>query len=397
MLQRAHRIKLKPNNKQVTYFKKACGVRRLAFNWGLAEWKRQYEVGEKPSAFGLNKQFNAVKKSEFPFVSEVTKCAPQRAFADLEKAFKKFFKKTSRYPKFKKKGQRDSFYVDNLKFKLNGKSIKIPKLGWVRMQESQRLPGRRLSATVSKEAAGWFVSITVEIPDGSECSDSQVYSAVGVDLGIDKLAVLSNGITFENPKTTKKYEKRLRRLNKSLARKKKGSSNREKAKKKLGLLHSRIRNVRKDFLHKLTSYLADNYSDICIEDLNTSGMAKNRRLAKSVQDASFSEIRRQLVYKSIRVHVVGRFFPSTKLCMACGQLHDMPLNKRTFQCSCNGVSIDRDLHAAQNILRAGCPNVKPVEREALILGQLPENETTFWEAGNVHKFNGFEGAPCNFL
>ena len=397
MLQRAHRIKLKPNNKQVTYFKKACGVRRLAFNWGLAEWKRQYEVGEKPSAFGLNKQFNAVKKSEFPFVSEVTKCAPQRAFADLEKAFKKFFKKTSRYPKFKKKGQRDSFYVDNLKFKLNGKSIKIPKLGWVRMQESQRLPGRRLSATVSKEAAGWFVSITVEIPDGSECSDSQVYSAVGVDLGIDKLAVLSNGRIFENPKTTKKYEKRLRRLNKSLARKKKGSSNREKAKKKLGLLHSRIRNVRKDFLHKLTSYLADNYSDICIEDLNTSGMVKNRRLAKSVQDASFSEIRRQLVYKSIRVHVVGRFFPSTKLCMACGQLHDMPLNKRTFQCSCNGVSIDRDLHAAQNILRAGCPNVKPVEREALILGQLPENETTFWEAGNVHKFNGFEGAPCNFL
>ena len=381
-MRRAHKIKLKPNNKQATFFKKACGVRRLAFNWGLAEWKRQYEAGEKPSTSGIRKQFNALKRSDFLFAYETPAGVTAQAFSDLDTAFKNFFRKTSRYPRFKKKDQRDAFRLDNQKFKLDGKSIRIPKLGWVRMQESLRLSGKLLSATVSKEATGWFVSILVEIPDGSECSDSQVYSAVGVDLGIDKLAVLSNGRIFENPKTTKKYEKRLRRLNKSLARKKKGSNNREKAKKKLGLLHSRIRNVRKDVLHKLTSYLADNYSDICIEDLNTSGMAKNRRLAKSVQDASFSEIRRQLVYKSIRVHVVGRFFPSTKLCMSCGQLHDMPLNKRTFQCSCNGVSIDRDLHAAQNILRAGCPNVKPVEREALVLRQLPGNETIFWEAGN---------------
>lgn len=349
----SHKIKLKPNNAQRTYFQKASGCSRLAYNWGLEQWSAQYKAGEKPSAFELKKQFNAVKKEKFPFVYEVTKTACERAFTDLDSAFKRFFKKKARYPRFKKKGVSDSFYISAQYVKVEGKKIKIPKLGWVRMTEELRFSGKVLSATISKRADMWFVSIAVEIPDAPVCSDNQVHSAVGIDLGINKLATLSDGRVFENPKTTKKYEKKLRRLNKSLARKKKGSSNWRKARRKLSKLHYKIKCTRQDAIHKMTSEISRNYSDVCLEDLNSKGMVRNRKLSKVVSDASFGEVRRQLVYKTIRVHFVDRWFPSTKLCMNCGQLHNIPLHKRVFTCDCGVGPIDRDLHAAQNILRQG--------------------------------------------
>jgi putative transposase len=351
----SHKIKLKPNNIQRTYFQKACGCSRLAYNWGLEQWNTQYKAGEKPSAFGLKKQFNAVKKEKFPFVHEVTKTACERAFTDLDSAFKRFFKKKSKYLRFKKKGVSDSFYISSQYIKVDGKRIRIPKLGWVRMTEELRFEGRILSVTITKKSDMWFASIAVDIPDAPVCSDNQVHSAVGIDLGISKLATLSNGEVFENSKTTKKYEGRLRRLNKSLARKKKGSNNWKKAKLKLSRLHYKISCTRQDAIHKMTSEISKNYSDVCMEDLNSKGMIKNRRLSKAVSDASFGEIRRQLSYKAIRIHFVDRYFPSTKLCMNCGQLHNMSLNKRVFECGCGVGPIDRDLHAAQNILRQGLP------------------------------------------
>lgn len=352
----SHKIKLNPNNKQKTYFKKACGCSRLAYNYALEQWGIQYNAGGKPSAFALKKEFNAVKKEKFPFVYEVTKTACERAFTDLEQAFKKFFKKTAKYPRFKKKGQKDSFYISAQYIKIEGNKLKIPKLGWVRMTEALRLHGKLLSVTISKTAGMWFVSINVDVPEGVECSDNQVHYATGVDLGISKLAVLADGTMFENPKNTKIYERRLRRLNKSLARKTKGSSNWKKAKLKLSKLHHRIKWARQDAIHKMTTWIGQNYSDVCIEDLNVKGMVKNIKLAKAVSDASFSEIRRQLEYKCLRVHVIDRFFPSTKLCMECGQLHVMPLHKRIFECDCGAnPPMDRDHHAAQNLLRQGLP------------------------------------------
>lgn len=352
-MQRAHKIKLEPNNLQATYFKKACGVKRFTYNWGLAEWKRQYSVGLKPSAFQLKKEFNALKRDQFPFVTEVTKCAAECAFANLDRAFKNFFKKRAKYPKFKKKGIKDSFYIDNTKFSVEGKTVRIPKLGHVKIAEPLRFKGKIQSATVSCTAGKWFISISVEIED--EIRENQSISAVGIDLGITKLATLSDGTTFENPKTTKKFAKRLRRLNKSLARKKKGSENWKKAKSKLSLAHYKLSCERADFIHKLTSVVTKTYSDVCLEDLNVAGMLKNRKLAKAVSDASFREIRRQLEYKAERLHVIDRFFPSTKLCMSCGTLHEMPLSQRVFKCDCGVGPLDRDLHAAQNILRQGLP------------------------------------------
>ncbi len=370
-MQISHKIRLKPNNKQKTYFLKACGCSRLAYNWGLEQWKKEYEAGNKPSGFSIKKQFNAIKKEQFPFVYEVTKTACERAFTDLEQAFKRFFKKQSRYPRFKKKGRHDSFYISAQYIKVEGKKLWVSKIGWVRMTEPLRFEGHILSVTISRTADMWLASFNIDIPDGPVCGENQVHSAVGIDLGIEKLATLSDGTVFENIRTTKKHEKRLRWLNKSLARKQKGSNNWKKAKVKLSKLHYKIRCIRQDYIHKMTSWIANNYSDVCIEDLNASGMMKNRHLSKSIADVSFHEIRRQLEYKAIRVHIVDRFFPSTKLCMNCGQLHDMPLHKRTFTCDCGVGPIDRDLHAAQNILRQGLSEgfankrIKPVDLEAL--------------------------------
>lgn len=367
-MQRSHKIRLDPNNVQATYFSKACGTSRFTYNWGLAEWKRQYESGEKPSAYGLKKQFNSVKRDQFPWITEVTKCSPERAFTDLNNAFKNFFRRVKvgqkpGFPKFKKKGIKDSFYVSGSVVKFDGNKVKVPKLGWVRMREPLRFFGKLNSMVVSKRAGKWFASFQVDLGDVERESQSQ--GVVGVDLGIKSLAVLSDGTRFENIKSTNKFSKKLVRFNRSLARKKKGSSNWRKAKAKLAKLHYRISCVRSDYTHKMTSAIASKYSVVCIEDLNSSGMVKNKRLAKAVADASFSEIRRQLEYKAETVVVIDRWFPSTKLCPACGQINDMPLSKRIYSCDCGYGPEDRDFHAAKNILlegiRAGCPESTPVE------------------------------------
>lgn len=370
-MQRAHKIRLNPNNTQATYFAKACGCARLAYNWGLAEWQRQYAAGESPSSYGLKKQFNGLKREKFPFITEVTKWAPERAFADLDRAFQGFFHRLKQgkkpgYPKFKKKGQSDPFYISGSVIKIQGKRICIPKLGWVRMREPLRFEGKVLSVVISKRADQWFAAVNVEAPDLPRCDESQVHSAVGIDLGVKALATLSDGTVVANPRITQRFAKRLRRANKALARKQKGSSNWHKQKLRLSRLHLRISNCRADALHKFTASIANTYSDVCIEDLNASGMVKNRKLAKVISDVSFGEIARQLEYKCIHLHKVSRWFPSTKMCGSCGQLHDMPLGKRVMICDCGTPAVDRDLNAAINILRQGLP-WQPVEPEALIL------------------------------
>jgi len=235
------------------------------------------------------------------------------------------------------------------------------------MTEPVRFLGKINSVVISKKVGKWFASFSVDLSEVSR--ENQSGDLVGVDLGINKLATLSDGTVFENPKTTKKYEKGLRRLNKSLVRKKKGSENWKKVKKRLGLLHYKITCVRADAIHKMTSTVSKNYSGVCIEDLSSKNMMKNRNLAKSLADASFGEIKRQLLYKVDKVIQVSRWFPPIKLCSNCGQLNEMPLSKRTFECDYGFGPIDRDWNAAKNILlegiRQGLPDFKPVEMEAL--------------------------------
>ena len=394
MKQRSHVIQLKPNNEQATYFEKACGCQRFVYNWGLATWNTEYEAGNKPTGRCLKKQFNAIKHTEYPWIAEVTKCVVDTAFENLNTAFRNFFrtKNWKTYPKFHKKGVKDSFTVDNTKFVVDGKKIRIPKLGWVRMTEELRFDGKLMSATVKKRAGKWFVAIAVETADASK---SRASGAVGIDLGVKTLATLSDGTVFENPKTYYKYDKQLRRAQKSLSRKKKGSKNRAKAKLKLSKIHYRINCVVDDYIHKMTRHVANGYHTVVLEDLNVKGMLRNRHLSKAVSRSNFHKIRQFLQYKCGDVRLIDRFYPSSKTCSSCGRVKDMPLHLRTYDCEC-GLSLCRDLNAARNILGQGLPNVKPVETKALAL--VTKSETVVREAGNVLKTTtGDKGAHCSFL
>ena len=370
---RGHIIALDPNNTQATYFKKACGVARFAYNWALSEWKKQYEQDKqyrddclakgiqidetklhKPSQGKLRKQLNSIKRQQFPFMLEVTKCSPQLAIMQLGDAFKRFFKGESKYPQFRKKGVNDRFSLSNDQFRIDGKRIKIPNLGWVKMRENLRFDGKILSAKVFTKGGKWFVSITVEL-DEIQKPLPKTGKSVGLDLGITDLATLSDSTKIQAPKPLKNKLKKLRRLNKSLSRKQKGSNNREKAKTKPSRLHLNIRNIRADFLHKLTTDLVKRFDVICLENLNVKGMVQNRKLSRAISDLGFYEFKRQLIYKANQwgktVKEVDRFYPSSKTCHCCNhKVDELPLNIRNWQCpSCN-TNHDRDINASVNIL-----------------------------------------------
>jgi len=361
-----HKIELAPNNRQATFFARACGVARFAWNWALDEWKRQYEAGEKPNEAALRRQLNAIKADAFPWMLEVPKTAPQQAIKDLGQAFQHFFRRVKQggkpgYPRFKKRGIHDSFRADNGPpakgqdaVAVDGRRVRVPKLGWVRMREPLRFQGQIKSLVISRKADRWFAAIAVETETLPHASRKNHGGAVGVDLGIKALATLSTGEVVTGPRPHRAKRRRLVRLSRSLSRKKKGSANREKAKRRLARLHRQIADIRNDAIHKLTTRLVLEYDLISIEDLNVRGMVRNRQLARSIMDQSFHEIRRQLEYKAgwygAQVVVADRFFPSTKMCSGCGAVHDMPLAARTMRCGC-GLEIDRDLNAAINLER----------------------------------------------
>lgn len=356
----AHKIALAPNNVQATYFARACGTARFAYNWALAEWSRQYAahkadpIQPKPSQGALRRQLNAVKREQFPWMLEVTKNAPQMAIMQLGDAFRNFFAGRAKYPKFRKKGIHDRFTLTNDQFSVEGSRIRIPNLGWVRMRETLRFTGKIMSATISRVADRWYVSLAVDTQDNSHLSKVENQGAVGVDLGISALATLSTGEKITGPKAHKALLGRLRRLSRSLSRKEKGSENRKKAKAKLARLHARISNIRQDSLHQLTTSLTRRFHTIGIEDLNVKSMVKNRHLARCVADMGFFEFRRQLAYKAQMrggtVVVADRWFASSKTCSDCGhKLDALPLAVREWMCPACGVVHDRDVNAANNL------------------------------------------------
>ena len=272
---KAHKIRLHPTPEQAVYCAKAAGSARFVWNWALAEWNRRYEAGEKPTALKLKKQFNESRREQFPWTWEVTKNASDQPFLDLGKAFTAFFEGKARRPKFKsKKRSKPSFYLANDQLELGDHRIWVPKLGWVNMAENLRFKGHVTGARITKTADWWFVSIQVEIPDAVPVKRA---AAVGIDVGVSRLATLSTGEGVENQAFLKTALKKLRQANKRLHRRKPGSVNREKARRQVALLHYRITCLRDDVLHKLTTRLANCYGMIGIEDLNLKGLLKNRR------------------------------------------------------------------------------------------------------------------------
>lgn len=357
------RIRLDPNNVQASFFDRCAGTARFTYNWGLARWQALYESGRKPSWQGLNTELNATKSAEFPWMAELPWAIANKALANLGNAFSHFFRRVKQgsgkvgYPRFKsKKRDKPAFAIEGRALQFDGKSVKVPKLGWVRTRQDVRFPGKVLSARFSKHAGHWYASIQVEVDESrwSYPHRCETQAAVGMDLGVKDLAVLSTGEKIDAPRALRAHEKQLRRLNKELSRRTKGGANWRKTKAKLGRLHERISNVRKDVTHKLTAGVVRRFGVIAIEDLSVAGMVRGIRLAKSVMDAAMGEVRSQLEYKSklsgSELVIVDRWFPSTKTCSACGVVRGVvPLSVRRWTCDECGAEHDRDLNAAINL------------------------------------------------
>ena len=353
------RTRLELNNRQKTLAAQHAGVARHAYNWGLAICKQAIESKQKlPTAIDLHKRLVAEVKKENPWYYQVSKCAPQQALRNLEQAFKRCRGGLGKSPRFKRKGVRDSFYLEG-SIRISGDRIKVPIFGWLRCAEL--LPATTpKNVVISLRAGHWHISFKYEAPAPQVEKTGEV---VGVDLGIHHLATCSDGEVFENPKPYRKARKRLARLQRRLSRKQKGSANRKKAVAQLARAHKRVADIRLDNLHKLTTYLAKKYRVVVIEGLQVKNLLKNRKLAGALSDCGFYELRtpsryrerRQLEYKArlygCQVVVADRFYPSSQLCSGCGHRQKMPLQERVFRCSCCGLELDRDLNAALNLLR----------------------------------------------
>jgi putative transposase len=363
---RAYKTELDLNHVQKTACARHAGAARWAYNWGLARKMEAYQNGEKiPTAIDLHRELNVLKKSELAWMYEVSKCAPQEALRNLDQAYAHFFrrvkaKKAGRkiqagFPKFKsKKNGLGSFRLTGA-IHIFDHAIQLPRLRCLRLKEHGYLPVEGvhiLSASVSERAGGWFVSIQVEM----EIADPNVtyQPVVGVDLGILALATVSDGTRIENPHALKRDLGKIKRLQRVVSRRQKGSANREKAVRQLARAHLRVANVRKNALHQVTSRLARTKSAVVLEDLHVSGMVKNHHLAQAIADVGFYEFRRQMVYKcqwyGCQVILADPFYPSSKRCLQCGHIKvEMDLSERVYLCDHCGLMIDRDLNAAINL------------------------------------------------
>ena len=305
-----------------------------------------------------HKLLNSMKESTFPWMYDVSKCAPQEALRDLDRAFQNFFRGIRQgqpigFPAFKRRGQHDSFRLTGT-IKVQTKSIQLPRLGIIRLKEKTKVRGKILSATIVREADRWFVCLPVEMerPDPKPVEGDPV----GIDVGLTCFAALSNGEKILAPKPLAKSLKRLKKASQQHSRKIKGSNNRKKSALKLARLHRKNRNIRKDFLHKQTTILAKTKSVIVLEDLDVKGMLSNKRLSRHISDAGWREFRRMLEYKTkwygSTLIIAPRFYPSSKTCSDCGHLvTELPLEIREWQCTeCHSIH-DRDVNAAKNLLR----------------------------------------------
>lgn len=353
---KCHQIRLYPTKLQETFFKKSCGVARYSYNWALNKWRELYKEGKKTSAYPLIKLQNSIKKEQMPFFLEVGKTVPQYAIHHLEYAFKMFWKGKCKYPKFKKKGTKDSFIAvdhrDN--FKQSDNKIWIPRLGWVKCAENLRFEGKVNYVAIKRIADMWFTVINIEIIPNETPISSENQTTVGVDLGIKSMIVLSDGTLFENPKALRNNLRRIKQRQRRFDKKQKGSKNKRKQQMRVARLHYKVTCIRKNAIHKATSFIVKKFDRIVIEELNVEKMIKNRKLSFHLNDVSFGEIARQLIYKAQwqgkEIVKADRFFASSKTCSKCNQKKKiLKLSERIFKCDNCGFEIDRDINAAINL------------------------------------------------
>lgn len=380
MMLEAVKVALDPTPMQERLLLSHAGAARFAFNAGLAHVKEAIEAGAKPewSFYSLVRWWNsskdtlAVGADGTPWWAENSKEAANTGLRSLASALSNWSKsrrgarkgRKVGFPKFKAKSKAaPRFAYTTGAFGLiqgDPKALKLPKVGRVHCMENVTArvgDAKVLRMTVSQRAGRWYASLTVEREEPA-VRRAPKGGAVGVDLGVKTLATLSDGTVIENPRCLAASERRLKKAQKALSRKVKGSRRRAKARAKVARLHAHVANQRIDAMHKATTWLASTFSEICIEDLNAAGMVRNHRLAKAVSDAAFGEFRRQLEYKTARtgtrLHVVDRWYPSSKICSKCGRVKaKLSLAERVYRCDGCGLVMDRDLNAAANIKVAG--------------------------------------------
>jgi len=360
-VKRAYRFRFYPTPEQELILARTFGCARFAYNYMLrlrtdAWMQRQERIGYHETSATLT----ALKKQpEYAWLNEVSSVPVQQALRHLQTAFNNFFAKRARYPRFKRKDGPQSAEYTTSAFKWDGKSLKLAKMSEpLAVRWSRQIPkaAKVTTVMVSKDSAGrYFVSL---ICDDVVAKKPAVDGKIGIDLGLTHFAILSTGEKVAAPNTFRKYEKKLAKLQRRLAKKTKGSNRREKAKLKVARLHAKIADARRDFLHKLSTRLINENQVIAIESLSVSNMQKNRRLAKSISDASWSEFVRQLEYKARwygrELIGIDRWYPSSKRCSDCGYtMPKMPLSVREWVCPECGSIHDRDINAARNVLAAG--------------------------------------------
>lgn len=372
----SHKIRIYPSKEQVDLLNRTCGVSRFAWNWALDKWNKIYELGGKPNAMQIKLLFNKEKREnpDISWMYEVTKCAPEYAIKDLGEAFSKFFKGIAKHPKFhSKKNSRTSFSIANDKFRVEEDWCVLPKVGRVRMAETLRFNGKIMKGTVSKRAGKWFLSITVDVSKDKTKNGK----AIGIDLGLKTTLVLSNDLTY-NQVDLKKDNRRIKREQRKLSKKVLGSRNFKKQVQRLQVAYYKADCKKTDWIEKTTSEIAKDYECVALEDLNIKGMMKNRKLSGKFQQVSLYRVVERLKTKASHVVQIHRFLPSSKVCSNCGSIKkDLKLSDRQYTCDC-GLSIDRDLNAAINIVRWASSEFTLVDKQnldVLVVSDYIKNDT----------------------
>lgn len=366
---RAYKYRIYPNQIQREQLSKTFGCTRYVYNYYLDKKIREYENGQKTlSKIDCNNHLNRELKKEFIWLKEVDKFALTNAIYNLDTAYQNFFRRIKQgndktgFPKFKNKHSNRFSYTtnftnNNIEADFIENRVKLPKLKWIESKIHRRFDGKIKSATISQNPSGrYFVSILVD----TEIKElPKVDRVIGFDLGIREFLIDSNGNKITNPKNINKYERKLAKLQRQLSKKQKGSKNRNKTRKKVAKLHEKIKDSRKDFLHKLSSQIVNENQVIVSEDINVRGLVKNHKLAKAISDVSWTEFTRQLEYKANwyrRIYIkIDRYYPSSQLCSECGykNIETTDLSIREWICENCGTEHDRDINASKNILKEG--------------------------------------------
>ena len=349
---KTHKITLDPTFKQRRWFSQQCGYARFAYNNALSDFKSGLDNNNFQSWQTLNVNFNKTKKA-----SDWTRSQDQRAalyaIKNLGQAIANWVSKRAKFPKYKKRGVRDTFTTDEQSVRVKDKKVKLPKIGWVKMFQELRFVGKIIKVTISMMAHRWFASITVETED-TEVVDNSTHPVLGIDVGINTLATLSDGTKYDNPRPLKSFEKKLKRAQRKLSRKVRKSKNWFKQKDRIARMHYRIACIRNDAHHKATTDIVHNASAIGIETLKVTNLLKNRKLAKALSDSGLGGFLTKLKTKAealeIPVTEADQFFASSKTCSNCGhKKKDLTLSERTYHCGVCQYQEDRDFNAARNL------------------------------------------------